>query len=172
MDGASVVRLIAAVIELANVTKAVVKRVKSFHSQTTEVPEALRLLHHRLPLLASILLDIEDQLKSDQLAPPKLAALENITGSCQEELGNLQSHLQRLLPAPDDSSPVKLKKAIQSLRSDSKIRRSANRLKQYLFDLNCYQGVRASLKSDQILALSAKTVSRVIPSSILCWTRA
>ena len=52
-------------IELANVTKALVERAKEFHSKTEEIPESLRFLHRRILLLVLVLQEIEDQIRID-----------------------------------------------------------------------------------------------------------
>lgn len=51
MNGASVVGLIAATVELANFMKTVVERLKSFREAKEDVPQALKVLYRRLPLL-------------------------------------------------------------------------------------------------------------------------
>lgn len=100
MDGASVVGLIAATIQLAGFTVGVVQRLKSFLDATKDVPQVVQVLHQRLPLLIYALEKTSKQIEGDELPLSQVPGVANIvlsrrTHQIDESLGRLATGLVR-----------------------------------------------------------------------------
>lgn len=162
MDGASVVGLIAATIQLITFTKRAVERMESFVKETGDVPQALRILHRRLPLLSRILQEIQKQIERDELSLSEVPELAGVVEACSEELANVKERLQNSLLDSSDGCATRLKKAVKSLLADSKIKASVDVIESYISDLESYNIARAFSKIDEKTDLMFSALSQVM----------
>jgi hypothetical protein len=121
----------SSLLAFGDVAWRVLKRVKEYSETVENVPKVIKHIRAQLP----VLIDKMEELKGNSdvtlrgISPHGVLA-EAITG-CAEQIKYLDELTAKMLPTKDDSGLEKAKKAIRSVRYETKITETWERLESY-----------------------------------------
>ena len=124
------ISLAAAILQFIDFGGKAISRLREFQSELEEVPKAFQSISNILPLLVDGLKKVKEQVDAGHLPEStKQAFLPTIQGSLSQ-VEQLNSVLKKVLPAKDDSSWRRGKKAVVSLGHESELARIETALRE------------------------------------------
>lgn len=141
MEPVSAVSLASAVVQLTQFAFHVASRVKKFTNDELELPDTLRDIAPRLPLVVSVVQGFENRIKQhpEAFSPNTLATFQTFIIGISETCKQLQEILEKYLPQEDESNWGKIKKAIKSIGQDKDVEKLAQKLKDDILHLTLFQ---------------------------------
>ncbi|KAM0547271.1 hypothetical protein ACHAPJ_010405 [Fusarium lateritium] len=139
MDPVTGIGLAAAVIQLIEVSTKITKRLIEFSSADLEngPPKSFENIMTVLPLITEGLRNVETNLH--QLPEQTQRSLNNVVQRCLKDIQDLNAILDKALPSSNASSWEKTKKALASLRYDSKVEEISQAIDRCMKALTFYQ---------------------------------
>jgi hypothetical protein len=136
--GLEIVGAIASLIQLAEFTLKIYRRVDEFQSDAREIPKSLQQLSCEIPLLTETLQQLTEAIENGPVSDKIQTALTLAVKGCSDQVQSLNIILEKTLPGPDDSRGTKFAKALTSLSQDSKVQRKVDSIRNYLNTLTFY----------------------------------
>lgn len=130
--------LVASIAQLIGFGVVVIERLNDYRSQCKDVPKAFTHICAQLPLLVQILERTSQDLDSEQTDRANKQMLGPVIVGCKSLLGELDDILSKIMPGPNDSRAVRVKKAFLSMEEESDILRIHSRLATYVSTLTFY----------------------------------
>lgn len=127
-EAAAAICLIASIASLIDLGAKVASRLHEFVSKTSDVPESLRSLSTRLPLLTSSLRFIASQAQAGRLPDDVVKALQPLIASTATQVSILQTYLSQISPLTDASRVQRAVKALKSLAKEGQIRMAVEKV--------------------------------------------
>lgn len=152
------VGLASSIVAFVDFAQKVVSRLNEFSGDLTDATNAPAQIQTRLPIIIDGLRRIRDRVDSGNLDDGAKAALQPIVQACHRQVETLSDILDSVLPASDASRWERRKKAIQSLKADSKVKRASEILSQNLQSLTFYHSI-----GDPVSQPVAKTAFWLVP---------
>jgi hypothetical protein len=140
----AIVSVIASIVQLVDFSTRVVSRLDEFYSVAKEVPKSFRHIKTELPLLATTLAQLKDAIDTTSVTDGSKKALVSVIAGCNEQVAQLEVILEKTLPEANDSLLMKSKKAIVSLRDDSRVESITKTLRNYVGILTFYYAAASS----------------------------
>ena len=159
-ETAAVVRLVASIASLVELSAKVVSRLHDFTSKSSEVPESFRSLATRLPLLTATLQHIQSQAEIGRFSDNVTKTLKAVVDDTSKQVSDVQISLSRVLPSDGASKLERALKALKSLIKEEKVHQALNKIHKNNDILVLYQTTRHVDTGDRILeALSKLSVT-------------
>lgn len=131
-EALAAVGLASSIIAFVDFAQKVVSRLNEFSNDLKDSTNALAQIQTQLPVIIDGLRRIKDRADSGKLDGEAKAALEPIVQDCHRQTKLLSGILDSVLPASDASKWERRKKAIQSLKTDGKVKKASEALIQHL----------------------------------------
>ena len=131
-EAIALVSFVAAIAGLLDVGTRTISRLNDFSSKSAEIPDALRHITSRLPLILDSLSRTKVRAQSGGLSIETQNALSPTIEACTELLDRLERLLKDLLPTRDDSSWDRKVKGLKSLSKDSYMQSLLAELDRYI----------------------------------------
>lgn len=129
-EAAAVVGLVASIASLIDLGTKVATRLHEFISQTSEVPDSLRALATRLPLLNTSLQTISPQTQAGHLSHNAVVALQAVIASTSQQVNSLQTWLGQIVPPSDASRLQRGIKALKGLGKEKEVQAVVQKVHQ------------------------------------------
>ena len=158
MSGAealAVLGIIANVTAVLDFSSKATNRIKECLEDAGGLPELYRKLQVLLPLMSNALRNTEQQAQAGELDASACTAIQAATEDCGKKLEDLNSILDKMVPAEGTSRWKRGLKAINSLRQDKKVEEMVNVLNNYISTFT-YLHISAGPTSTQITSLLAE----------------
>ncbi|OBT54529.1 hypothetical protein VE04_05535 [Pseudogymnoascus sp. 24MN13] len=140
------VAIASSIIQLIDVGGKVVSRIKEYSDTTKDIPQGLREISVHIPLITEICQELrEDEIKK---GPQVSQSIFAVIDGCHVTLSSLDKLCREILPTPRDSSMVRARKAMQSLRADKKFTN--------------YQRILETYKTSLMLHISQRSVVQAV----------
>lgn len=140
----------ANIVQLVDFGTTVLKRVAEFQSKLDSVPKSLEHLTLQLPLVLTTVKGTQRAVETGTINNEVENALLPVIHGCTRQIELLDSLISKLLPLSTDSWSKRSKKAILSLKQDSKIDEIASNLRGYIQTLTFYHtAVQSSLSPEE-----------------------
>jgi uncharacterized protein YoxC len=143
-EAAAALGLAAAIAQFIELGVTVVKRLKQFHGEMDEVPEAFRSVKNELPLTIDTLQRTLAQAKAGHLSIATTEALTPLVEGCLDEVEYLNERLDKLLPSRDDTGWERTVKALKSVYQNKDIQESVAELHKHILLLAFHQATSAA----------------------------
>ena len=157
-EAMATIGFVAAVIELSSLAKKLVDRWKEFHSKAKDLPKTFRSIHVQLPLVVWSLEKIHTQAESGLLNEDLLNSLQSVIEACYEDVKDLESILDKILPNASTSSWNRVALVPKSLLYEAEVRKSIANVESHIQKLTLHQtcisatsALRLSLDRDREL---------------------
>jgi N-terminal domain on NACHT_NTPase and P-loop NTPases len=158
-EAIAAVGLVSSIVQLVDFSAKVVTRLNSFASSISELPTTYRTVKLELPLVVDSLRRIREHAESGTLPQESVDAVEGIVEECSRQVQLLQDILNKALPAADDSSWRRRKKALLSLSKDKELEQISKSLGKYVTILTLHQSIEEPKPKQE----SAKSTFTTIP---------
>ncbi|KAF1954788.1 hypothetical protein CC80DRAFT_116182 [Byssothecium circinans] len=122
----------ANILQLVQFTTTVIGRLKEYQNLVDNVPHTLKQATAELPLLKLTLNKLREAVDKDSLALDMSEAVLPALKECDASIRSLHDTLEKIVPSPDDSMTQKHVRAMKSLRYDSKIEETIQRIREYI----------------------------------------
>ena len=156
----TIVGLVASIATLVDLSAKVVSRIHDFNSKSSEVPESLRSLSIRLPLLTATLQHIQSQAEDGRFPNNVTKFLKGFVDDTSKQVSDIQISLSKVLPSDSASKLERALKALKSLAEEDKVQRALEDIYRNNEILVLYQTTRHIDTGDRILeALSKLSVT-------------
>lgn len=162
-EAIAIVGLVASIASLIELSGTVVSRVQDFTSSISDIPESLRSLSIRLPLLTVTLNCIQTQAEAGHLPSDVTKALKAVVDNTSEQVLALQNCLSKILPPDSASKLERALKALRSLAKDDKVKQALGQIHRNIDILVLHQTTRHIDTGDRILGELSKL--SVVPLS-------
>ena len=150
-EAAAVVGLVASIASLVDLSAKVASRLRDFTSKSSDIPESFRSLSTRLPLLATILQNIQSQAEAGRLPENITRNLKAVVDDTIEQISAVQIHLSKVLPSNGDSKFERALKAVKSLAKNDKLQQTLEKIYKNVDFLTLHQTTRHVDTGDRIL---------------------
>lgn len=144
--------LAASIVTFVDVSAKVLDRLHEFNSTAQEMPKAFRDIRKRLPLVRSVVKQINKGCEDGSLTENARHELSHIVQGCLEQITLLEELIEKMLPASTASTPRRFWKAITSVRKEKDISVIEETLGKYERTLTLY----FSLRSEASTAIATK----------------
>jgi hypothetical protein len=128
----------ARIVLLVDFSTKVVRRLDEFTTHAGEIPKCFRQVKTELPLLNTTLQQMQQTIDTNSVADGSKKALLPVIAGCHEQIAQLDAILTKALPEGNDSWREKGKKAMVSLRHDTKVENITRVLRNYIGILTFY----------------------------------
>ena len=146
-EAMATVGFVAAVIELSSLAKKLVVRWNEFHSKAKDLPKTFRSIHVQLPVVVWSLEKIRAQAENGLLDEDLLNSLQPVIEACYEDVKDLESILNKILPNPSTSSWDRANLVFRSLLHEAEVRKSIanieSHIQKLMFHQTCISATRA-----------------------------
>ena len=160
-EAAALVGLVASIASLVDLSARVVSRLHEFTSKSSDIPESFRSLATRLPLLTTILQNIQSQAEAGRLPKHVTKNLKSVVDDTAEQISAVQEHLFKVLPSNGDSKLGRAFKALKSVAKNDRIQKALEKIYKNVDILTLHQTTQHVDTGDRILEgvskLSLKT---------------
>lgn len=164
-EAAAVIGLVASIASLVELSTKVVSRLHEFTSKASEIPESLRSLLIRLPLLTATLQCIQMQAEAGRLPDDVTNALKAVVDNTSEQVSAVQTCLSKIVPPDGASKLERALKALRSLANEDKVQQAMEKIYKNNNILVLHQTTRHVDTGDRILEELSK-LSLTLPASI------
>ena len=120
-EGLAAVGFAASLLQLAEFSSKVLKRLKDFQSRVRAVPRCLAALSIDLPLFLSTLKALRDSIETGITSSETQGVLLNALSECRKQVEMLDKYLTKTLPLATDSKWRRGRKALVSVLQDVEI---------------------------------------------------
>ena len=127
-EAAVIVGLVASIASLVDLSAKVVSRLHEFTSKSSDVPESLRSLSTRLPLLTLTLQHVQSQGEAGRLPDDVTKALKAVVDNTSEQVSTVQSCLSKVLPFNGASKLERALKALKSLAKEDEVQQALEKI--------------------------------------------
>ena len=127
-EAAAIVGLVASIASLVDLSAKVVSRLRDFTSRSSDIPESFRSLSTRLPLLTSVLQNIQAQVEAGHLPEIGTKNLKAVIDDTVEQILAVQKYLTKVLPSDADSKLGRALKALKSLAKNDRLQQALKRI--------------------------------------------
>lgn len=148
---AAVIGLVASVASLVDLSAKIVSRLRDFTAQTSDVPESIRSLADRLPLLSHTLQRIEARAQAGHVEENIAKDLERLVNSISDQIKLLQQYLDRILPKDGVSQLERALKGLKSLAKENKVKQALQKIHQGIDVIVLHQATSHVDTGDRIL---------------------
>jgi N-terminal domain on NACHT_NTPase and P-loop NTPases len=144
MEAVAAIGLAASITTFIELGVKVAKRLKDFHSQINEVPEAFRSLKENLPLTINTLKKTRNQVNSGALSLDTIKDLALFVEGCENRVRYIESRMDLILPTKDDTGLDRFVKSVNSIRHDKDIQKAVAELDRKMLILASHQATSAA----------------------------
>ncbi|RYP92185.1 hypothetical protein DL770_001692 [Monosporascus sp. CRB-9-2] len=159
-DPLTVVGIVANTIQLVDFGSRVLERLEEYQSKFGDVPEAFRHIKAELPVLLDALRQTKAAIDAGSVQDESKNALLPAVEGCGVQINLLDDVIAEVLPAPGDSWARRGKKALRSLRYDTKVEKITSVVRGYIQTLTYHAAA----------SLRPLTVERTLPRPTPCST--
>ncbi|RYP42475.1 hypothetical protein DL767_000163 [Monosporascus sp. MG133] len=149
----TVVGIVANIIQLVDFGSRVLSRLEEYQSNFGDVPEAFRHIKAELPVLLDALRQTKAAIDAGSMQDESKNALLPAVEGCRVQINLLDDVLAEVLPAPGDSWARRGRKALRSLRYDTKVEKITSVVRGYIQTLTYHAAA----------SLRPLTVDRMLP---------
>ncbi|RYP51053.1 hypothetical protein DL768_003553 [Monosporascus sp. mg162] len=164
-EALTVVGIVANIIQLVEFGSGVLRRLEEYQSKFGDIPEAFRHIKAELPVLLDALRQTKAAIDAGSMQDESRNALLPAVEGCRVQINLLDDVIAEVLPAPGDSWTRRGRKALRSLRYDTKVEKITSVVRGYIQTLTYHAA--ASLRP---LAVD-RTLPRPTPSSTVPFRR-
>ena len=143
-EAIAVVGAVASIVQLLDFSSGILHRLDEFQSSLGEIPKSFRHIKAELPVLRDTLQQTKEATDAGYVSDKTKTALIPAIQGCMEQIESLHVILAEILPTQDDSRLKRGKKAILSLRQDSKVESITKILHGYIGTLTFYYTATSS----------------------------
>ena len=143
-EAIAVVGVVASIVQLLDFSSGILHRLDEFQSSLGEIPKSFRHIKVELPVLRETLQQTKEAIDAGYVSDKTKTALIPAIQGCMEQIESLHIILAEILPTQDDSRLKRGKKAILSLRQDSKVESITKILHGYIGTLTFYYTATSS----------------------------
>src|SRR5947209_9114677 len=137
-EALAVVGVVASIVQLVEFGSKILLRLNDFQSSLGEVPKTFQHVKAELPVLLDTLERTKNAVETGLISDETKKVLLPAIDGCGAQIESLDDVIGKTLPLPGDSWREKGRKAISSLRQESKVRKITAVLRGYLQTLTYY----------------------------------
>jgi hypothetical protein len=131
-EALAVVGIVANVIQLVDFGSRVLKRLEEYQSKLGDIPEAFRYIKTELPVLLDALQQTKEKIDAGCMQDKSKKALLPAIAGCAVQIKALDDIIAKALPVLGDSWTRRSRKALGSLRYDSKVEKITTVVRGYI----------------------------------------
>ncbi|KAL8992383.1 MAG: hypothetical protein Q9169_007141 [Polycauliona sp. 2 TL-2023] len=146
------ITIVSSIASLIDISAKVVSRLHELSSQNSDIPESLRPLSIRLPLLIDTLKRIKTQATAGSLSNAGKDALAAVVSNITEQVSTVYDLLSRVLPLDAASRPERIVRTLKSIAKEDKVHKAWDRIDESIGVLLLYQTSKHTDTAELILA--------------------
>lgn len=146
-SGLEVVAAISSFVQLIDATVKVANRLNDYREKQGEIPGALLQISLLLPVFIEVVRDTNAAALDGRISDTARHAINPILIECNAQISVLKQIVAEVLPKKEDPSLVLFRKAVRSLKYDSRIKRVEGTIRKYL-DVISLQGIASARNKD------------------------
>ena len=130
-EALAVVGIVANIIQLVDFGTRVLKRPEEYQSTLVEIPKTFRHIKAELPVLLDALRQTKAAIDAGLLEDESKVALLPVVEGCSVQIKALDEMIEKALPALSDSWTRRGRRALQSIRYESKVEKATVVIRGY-----------------------------------------
>jgi hypothetical protein len=131
-EALAIVGIVANITQLVDFGSRVLKRLEEYQSQLGDIPEAFRHIKAELPVLLDALRQTEAATDAGSMQDESKKALLPAVEGCGIQIKLLNDVIEKALPLSSDSRFIRGRKALRSLRYDTKVEKITAVIRGYI----------------------------------------
>ena len=141
LDPLTAISLTAAVVQLADFTTNIVRRIEDLRQRSGNPPRCLHNVHAQLALIKSLLPQTKNRLEAGTCSDDMQQAVQEIVRECHTQVERLSLIIEKVISRSGDSRWTVSKKVWWSLRNERRVREIDTVLQRYVQSLTYYETV-------------------------------